>query len=136
MSDDLDAPPRGRLFVVTGSPGGSRVDVARALAERLGECVVVDGEAIEAMVTARPPEPPGGRERLRRQLLRWSACLAVAETYQLPAARRPVSVAQEPEPFVLGLAHRGDLLELVEEPVVDAREVEAGLALPSLRQLR
>jgi hypothetical protein len=83
MSDDLEAPPRGRLFVVTGSPGSPRTDVARALAERLGECLLVDGDAVEAMVVGRRPGLPGGSARLRRQLLRWSACLAVAETYQL-----------------------------------------------------
>ena len=83
-----DESPRGRLFVVTGSTGSTRLDVAGALASRLGACVLVDGDAVEGMVVGwRAREPDGsavpGIDGLRRRLLRWSACLALAETYQL-----------------------------------------------------
>jgi len=75
--------PRGRLFVVTGSPGGTRLEVARALADRLGECILVDADVLEAMVVGRPAVRPSSSDLLRLRLLRWSACIAIAETYQL-----------------------------------------------------
>ncbi|MBC9821610.1 hypothetical protein [Terrabacter sp. MAHUQ-38] len=82
-----DAAPRGRLLLVTAGRGRARAGLAAALAARLERAVVVDGEALERAVlpeTARrgwaePPTP----EQLRLRLLRWSAALAVAETYQL-----------------------------------------------------
>lgn len=78
--------PRGRLVLVTAARDRDRAALATAVAQRLGHAVVVDGSALEAAVTtgpsagwAEPPTPP----QLRLRLLRWSAALAVAETYQL-----------------------------------------------------
>ena len=56
------------------------------MATRLGRAVLVDGTALELAVTAGDAagwdEPPTS-EQLRMRLLRWSAALSVAETYQL-----------------------------------------------------
>lgn len=86
MSQTDAADPRGRLVLVTAARERDRTTLARAVAERLGQAVVVDGSALEAAVTAGPSagwdEPPTPQQ-LRLRLLRWSAALAVAETYQL-----------------------------------------------------
>jgi hypothetical protein len=84
---ELDEPgPRGRLVLVTGVRPQIRADIASAVAARIGRAVVVDGAALEVAVTGRAEtewdEPPTS-EQLRMRLLRWSAALAVAETYQL-----------------------------------------------------
>jgi hypothetical protein len=75
-------PARGRLVVVTGADPGAAGRLGRALGERLGRAVVVEGPLIDSMVVA-PEEPASGTEGVRRLLLRWSASLAVAETYQI-----------------------------------------------------
>lgn len=86
MSQTDAADPRGRLVLVTAARERDRTTLARAVAERLGQAVVVDGSALEAAVTTGPSagwdEPPTPQQ-LRLRLLRWSAALAVAETYQL-----------------------------------------------------
>jgi len=86
MSPTDGADPRGRLVLVTAARERDRTTLARAVAERLGQAVVVDGSALEAAVTTGPSagwdEPPTSQQ-LRLRLLRWSAALAVAETYQL-----------------------------------------------------
>ena len=84
---DLDGSgPRGRLLLVTAARAQPRAALASAVAGRLGRAVVVDGAALEHAVTvgdaAGWDEPPTS-EQLRMRLLRWSAALAVAETYQL-----------------------------------------------------
>ena len=80
---DDDAPERGRLVVVTGADLDASGRLARALGERLGGAVVVEGRTIEAMVVGPTREPMAGAEHVRRQLMRWSASLSVAETYQI-----------------------------------------------------
>lgn len=78
---------RGRLVLVTATAPDQRGALAVALQARLDRAVVVDGDALENAVVApadragwsRPPTGP----MLRMRLLRWSAALAVAETYQL-----------------------------------------------------
>ena len=78
--------PRGRLVLVTAARERDRTALARAVAERLGPAVVVDGSALEAAVTTGPApgwDDPPTSHQLRLRLLRWSAALAVAETYQL-----------------------------------------------------
>jgi hypothetical protein len=82
-----DTAPRGRLLLVTAARAEARAGLAAAMAARLDRAVLVDGEALERAVVpeasrrgwAEPPTP----EQLRLRLLRWSAALAVAETYQL-----------------------------------------------------
>jgi len=114
MSDPDEATPRGRLLLVTATRAQVRTALASALALRLDRAVVVDGEALEEAVTLagthdwdEPPAP----EQLRMRLLRWSAALAVAETYQLEGF--DAVVAEE------ALGDRlEDFLDLVEpEPV-------------------
>jgi hypothetical protein len=86
MSELDESGPRGRLVLVTAVRADARAALASAVAARLPRAVVVDGAALEAAVTggAVPgwDEPPTS-EQLRSRLLRWSAALAVAETYQL-----------------------------------------------------
>ena len=86
MSGPDEAVPRGRLVLVTAAPADARAALASAIAARLDRAVVVDGAALERAVTRRDAtawdEPPTS-EQLRTRLLRWSAALAVAETYQL-----------------------------------------------------
>lgn len=87
MTDPHGAASRGRLLLVTAARAEARAGLATALAARLEHAVLVDGEALERAVLpgsarqgwAEPPTP----EQLRLRLLRWSAALAVAETYQL-----------------------------------------------------
>jgi hypothetical protein len=86
MSDPDETGPRGRLLLVTAARASARAALASAVAARLERAVVVDGAALEQALTAgdvpgwdEPPTP----EQLRLRLLRWSAALAVAETYQL-----------------------------------------------------
>ncbi len=86
MSDPEAPDPRGRLLLVTAAGAQARAALASAIASRLDRTVVVDGAALEHAVTtgatAGWDEPPTS-EQLRMRLLRWSAALAVAETYQL-----------------------------------------------------
>ena len=86
MSDPDETAPRGRLLLVTAARASARAALASAVAARLERAVVVDGAALEqALTTGNVPgwdEPPTP-EQLRLRLLRWSAALAVAETYQL-----------------------------------------------------
>lgn len=76
---------RGRLFLVTGAQAAGKTTVARALAGGFGRAVAIDGDAFDHMVVSgrdlydEPPRP----ERLRLLFLRWSAAIAIAETYQL-----------------------------------------------------
>lgn len=74
--------PRGRLFLVTAPAAEPAAAVASAVAERLARCVLVTGSAVDAMVVSGGV---GGSqlERMQHLLLRWSACLALAETYLL-----------------------------------------------------
>ena len=78
--------PRGRLLLVTAARAPARAALASALTTRLERAVLIDGAALEHALTAGAPggwdEPPTS-EQLRLRLLRWSAALAVAETYQL-----------------------------------------------------
>ncbi|WP_374970053.1 hypothetical protein [Terrabacter sp. BE26] len=111
-SEPTDA--RGRLVLVTAARGEDRAALGSAVAERLGRAVLVDGAALEAAVITGPvagwDEPPT-TQQLRLRMLRWSAALAVAETYQLEGF--DVVVAEE------ALGDRlEDFLDLVEpEPV-------------------
>jgi hypothetical protein len=86
MSSSDESGPRGRLLLVTAGRPRDRATLASAVATRLGRAVIVDGTALEQAVTAGGAagwgEPPTS-EQLRMRLLRWSAALAVAETYQL-----------------------------------------------------
>ena len=114
MSELDEAGPRGRLVLVTAARADARAALASAVAARLQRAVVVDGAALEAAVTSGVvpgwDEPPTS-DQLRRRLLRWSAALAVAETYQLEGL--DAVVAEE------ALGDRlEDFLDLVEpEPV-------------------
>ena len=78
--------PRGRLLLVTAARAPARAALASAVTTRLERAVLIDGAALEHALTAGAPagwdEPPTS-EQLRLRLLRWSAALAVAETYQL-----------------------------------------------------
>ena len=86
MSSSDESGPRGRLLLVTAARAQARAALASAVATRLGRAVLVDGTALELAVTAGDAagwdEPPTS-EQLRMRLLRWSAALSVAETYQL-----------------------------------------------------
>ena len=85
-----DRPPGsgGRLVLVTGADASSLGQLARAVGERLGDAVVVDGQVLDAMLVGKGPVgnawgagTVGDVALVRRQLLRWSAGLALAETY-------------------------------------------------------
>lgn len=76
--------PRGRLFLVTSPRPEAAAAVAVELAHGLPRCVVVAGSQVDAMVVSgRAPDDDVGLEGVRHRLLRWSACLAAAEAYQL-----------------------------------------------------
>ncbi|HEX5968431.1 MAG TPA: hypothetical protein VFY88_08145, partial [Intrasporangium sp.] len=75
---------RGRLFLVTAPRQDAAAAVAVELAHRLPRCLVVAGSQVDAMVVSgRAPDDDVGLEGVRHRLLRWSACLAAAEAYQL-----------------------------------------------------
>lgn len=75
---------RGRLFLVTSPVPDAAAAVAVELAHRLPRCLVVAGSQVDAMVVSgRVPDDDDDLEGVRHRLLRWSACLAAAETYQL-----------------------------------------------------
>ncbi|WP_353510613.1 hypothetical protein [Intrasporangium sp.] len=75
---------RGRLFLVTAANEDTAAAVALELGDRLPRCLVVAGSQVDAMVVSgRAPADHAGLEGVRHRLLRWSACLAAAETYQL-----------------------------------------------------
>ncbi len=75
---------RGRLFLITAPSEDAAAAVALELGRRLPRCLVVAGSQVDAMlVSGRPPSDDVGLEGVRHRLLRWSACLAAAETYQL-----------------------------------------------------
>lgn len=79
-----DAPARGRLFLVTAPSQQDAAAVAQGLGRLLPRAFVVAGSQVDAMVVSgRAPEHGAGLEAVRHLLLRWSACLAAAETYQL-----------------------------------------------------
>jgi hypothetical protein len=86
MTEVDESGPRGRLLLVTAARAPARAALASAVTTRLQRAVLVDGAALEHALTAGAPagwgEPPTS-EQLRLRLLRWSAALAVAETYQL-----------------------------------------------------
>ncbi|GAB2757121.1 hypothetical protein ACXR8F_00670 [Terrabacter sp. AAH1] len=75
----------GRLVLVTGADASSLGRLGRAIGERLGSSVVVDGQVLDAMLVEAAQGDSGGELTavglIRRQLLRWSAGLALAETY-------------------------------------------------------
>ncbi|EWT02316.1 hypothetical protein N865_06665 [Intrasporangium oryzae NRRL B-24470] len=77
---------RGRLFLVIGV---AHPEVAAALARRFDQAAVVDVAVFDRMVVAgraSPEDEKDGRptvEQVRQLLLRWSAAIATAETYQL-----------------------------------------------------
>ncbi|GAA6524653.1 hypothetical protein [Intrasporangium sp. DVR] len=93
MSDQEEA--RGRLILVTSASTATAGEVAAALGQTLPRCAVVGGGVVDAMVvTGRAAEPLSDEagDALRaatdpavagQLLLRWSACLALAETFQL-----------------------------------------------------
>jgi len=76
---------RGRLVLVTGADASGLGLLGRAVGERLGTSVVVDGQVLDAMLVEPGPDQPStavtGVGLVRRQLLRWAAGLALAETY-------------------------------------------------------
>ena len=75
---------RGRLFLVTAPSEDPAAAVALELGRRLPRCLVVAGSQVDAMVVSgRAPADDVGLEGVRHRLLRWSACLAAAEAYQL-----------------------------------------------------
>jgi hypothetical protein len=78
-------PARGRLFLVTGADESERVTVARAVARALERSAVVDGAEIDRMLVSGrvPVGGPLTGEQLGQLLLRWSATIATAETFQL-----------------------------------------------------
>jgi hypothetical protein len=88
MTEDAS---RGRLFVVTGAEADTRASLAVAMAARLDRSVTVDCSVFDRMiVSGHEPEPedPTSAQKaqlghIRQRLLRWSAGLATAETYQL-----------------------------------------------------
>jgi hypothetical protein len=95
-----DEPTRspGRLVLVTGADASGLGRLARAIGERLGGALVVDGQALEAMLVgeaASERAEASGVALVRRQLLRWSAGLALAETYLIEG--RDVVVADRVE---------------------------------------
>ncbi len=74
----------GRLVLVTGADASGLGRLARAVGERLGGALVVDGQVLDAMLVgdvSAEAERPSDVALVRRQLLRWSAGLALAETY-------------------------------------------------------
>ena len=82
MDDESIA--RGRLFLVAAADQAPAAAAALALALRLPRCVLVEGSVVDAMVVSgRPSVNAGSLEETERLLLRWSACLAVAETHLL-----------------------------------------------------
>ncbi|GAA2488891.1 hypothetical protein [Terrabacter carboxydivorans] len=86
MNDPDESGPRGRLLLVTAARAPARAALAAAVATRLERAVLVDGAELELALTAGSPagwDDPPTSEQLRLRLLRWSAALAVAETYQL-----------------------------------------------------
>ncbi|GAA2745623.1 hypothetical protein GCM10009868_27790 [Terrabacter aerolatus] len=86
MSATDESGPRGRLLLVTAARAPVRAALAAAVAGRLDRAVLVDGAALEqALCSGAAPgwDDPPTSEQLRLRLLRWSAALAVAETYQL-----------------------------------------------------
>ncbi|GAB3876888.1 hypothetical protein [Terrabacter terrigena] len=76
---------RGRLVLVTGADASGLGRLGRAIGERLGDSVVVDGQVLDSMLVGpsrgEHAEALTGVALVRRQLLRWSAGLALAETY-------------------------------------------------------
>jgi hypothetical protein len=80
-----DQPARGRLVAVTGAPEDFRTSVAGELARRFERGVVVDGAAFDSMVVSGRTSPTGppGLDELRLRMLRFSAAIATAETFQL-----------------------------------------------------
>lgn len=85
MTEVDPGPARGRLFLVTGPDSDERLGVATALVRSLDRSALVDGEVVDRMLVSGrvPAEGPLTAERLGQLLLRWSAALAVAETFQL-----------------------------------------------------
>jgi len=85
MSEVDPDPARGRLFLVTGADASERVTVAQAVARALERSALVDGAEIDRMlISGRVPlGGPLTGEQLRQLLLRWSATIAAAETFQL-----------------------------------------------------
>jgi hypothetical protein len=86
MTEDTS---RGRLFVVSGAEAEARTSVAWAMAARLDRSVTVDCTVFDGMiVSGGEPDNDDATAQLhlghiRQRLLRWSAALATAETYQL-----------------------------------------------------
>lgn len=79
-----EAPARGRLFLVAAPSEEQAAPVALELGSRLPHAFVVSASQIGSMVVGRRAGlPDNDVERLRGLLLRWSACLAAAETFLL-----------------------------------------------------
>ena len=76
--------PSGRLVLVTGERAATQATIAHGLARALPRAVHIDGDVIAGLVVsgAAPPGPPLTRDGLEQLYLRWSAAIAVAETYQ------------------------------------------------------
>ncbi|MEW1954045.1 hypothetical protein [Terrabacter sp. NPDC080008] len=114
---------RGRLVLVTGADASALGQLARAVGELLGDALVVDGQVLESMLVgaASPaPRPDDGVALVRRQLLRWSAGLALAETYLIEG--HDVVVADRVEGDRLE-----DYLDLAAPEPVHLVVVEAGI---------
>lgn len=79
------APERGRLFLVTGGTRDVRAGVAGGLAAHLDRAVAVDCSVFDRMIVSGrvPATDPPTLAQVRQLLLRWSAGIATAETYQL-----------------------------------------------------
>jgi len=75
--------PRGRLFLVTAQSEEQAAAVGSAVAARLSRCVLVRGSTVDDMVVSGRAVGTSHLERTHHLLLRWSACLALAETYLL-----------------------------------------------------
>lgn len=74
----------GRLVLVTGARAAGKTAVAHALARYLPRAVHLDGEVLAGFVVtgSAPAVLPLSRDALEQVYLRWSAAIAVAETYQ------------------------------------------------------
>ena len=80
----------GRLVLVTGARAAGKTAVAHALARYLPRAVHLDGEVLAGFVVtgSAPAVLPLSRDALEQVYLRWSAAIAVAETYDVVVVPR------------------------------------------------
>ncbi|MDV3221790.1 hypothetical protein [Intrasporangium sp.] len=118
MSDE--SPRRGRLFLVTAPSEDGAAAVALGLGRLLPRAFVIAGSQVESMVVSGgAPDQGAGLEAVRQRLLRWSACLAAAETYQLEgfdAVVHDVVVGEHLEDFLDLAAPETVHLVVLDEP--------------------